>query len=176
MRERSAIGLLSRALQTGLVGLGELRDARDSLGDKWCHNVDRALVGVGVGVRSPAERDMRALMLTSRVLPEARWNQWLDLGDGDPPVCVDSLIEEARLVNEVEGRRYHAWANQFEDMHARHERLTAAGLVVLHPTPRRIRFEAGALLARLEQSYLGNRGRGLPPGVRLIDPPQLRAA
>ncbi len=173
---RAAVALLSRALQQQHVTLAGLRDARDLIGHKWCRGVDAALVTVGVGVRSPAEKDMRDLMLTSTILPEPRWNQWLDLGDGGPLVCVDALHPEARLVTEVEGRRYHAWADQFENMHARHERLTAAGLVVLHPTPLRIRREPTLLLQRLEQTYVGNVGRGLPAAVRLVDPPQLRAA
>ena len=59
-----------------------LRLARESIGDKWCRPVDGALETVGVGVRSPAESDLRKLIRTSPVLPEPQWNVWLDLGDG----------------------------------------------------------------------------------------------
>jgi hypothetical protein len=168
---RDAIAILSRGLQLGVVDVRSLRDARENIGDKWCRGVDGALVAVGVGLRSPAEKDMRELILTSRILPEPRWNQWLDLGDGGGPVCVDALLEGARLVNEVDGKRYHAWGNQFDETQARHERLTSAGLIVLHATPKRIRQDRHVLLERLEQTYRRYAGQGMPPEVRLIPPP-----
>lgn len=165
---RSAIALLSRALQTGLVDLAQLGAARSSIGDKWCAPVDAALVAVGVGLRSPAEHDARAVFLASRVLPAPRWNQWLDLGDGGGPLCADALWDEAAMVHETNGRDYHAWGLAFEEMQARHDRLTAAGFVVLHNSPRRIRSSPDAVRAEVERAYARYAGRGLPPGVRLL--------
>jgi hypothetical protein len=170
--ERAAIAVLSRGLQQGLVCVADLSKARECLGDKWCSGVDVALVAVGVGLRSSAERDMHDLIVGSHVLPEPLWNQWVDLGDGGPLICLDALFVEAALVNEVEGKKWHGWGMQFEDMHARHERMTAAGLIVLHATPTRIRREGGLVLARLEDTYRLYAGRGLPANVRLVPPPQ----
>lgn len=167
---RSAIAILSRALQSNRVTIASLTEARQRLGDKWCRRLDTALVAVGVGVRSPLENDNRKLLLTSRVLPEPIWNQWIDLGDGLPYICADALWEEAGMVEEVLGRKYHAWGEQFEDTEARRARMIAAGLVAQGATRSQIR-EGGPLLSRLERTYQIHAGRGMPPGVRLVDPP-----
>lgn len=171
--ERAAIAVLSRALQTELATVASLLHARERLGDKWCRRTDAALLTVGVGLRSPAERDNRTLVMSSRVLPEPLWNQWLDLGDGGPPVCVDALWADAALVEEVNGKRYHAWGQQFEDTESRRGRLVTAGLVVQGATPRQIRSDGPRLLDRLERTYVANRGRGLPDGVTRLSPPSM---
>ena len=170
---RSAVSTLSRGLQLGLITTSELRDARERIGDKWCRPVDGALVAVGVGLRSPAEVDYHDLVGTSLVLPQPRWNQWLDLGDHGPWVCVDGLLDDAGMALEVIGKKYHAWGEQYEKTQARKERLQAAGLLVAEATPTRIRTRSAALLASLERTYLLHAGRGMPGGVRLVDPPPI---
>jgi hypothetical protein len=168
-----AITLLSGALQKGAVTHFDLRDARERIGDKWCQGVDAALVAVGVGLRSPAEKDAHDLIVASRVLPVPLWNQWLDLGDGGRPVCADALWEDAGMVNEVLGRRYHAWAEQFESTEARRARMIAAGLVMQGCTALQAKRQAALVRQNLERTYVANAGRGMPPGVRLIDPPSI---
>ena len=169
--ERDAIAVLSRGLQQGVVTVASLHEARERIGDKWCRNVDGALVAVGVGLRSPGEHDARELILGSRVLPEPRWNQWIDLGDGGGLVCLDALWDDAGYGHEVNGRKYHAWGTQFDEMQTRHDRLTAAGLVIMHNGLTRIRRAGPEVLQQAERGYLRYRGRGLPPGVRLVDAP-----
>ena len=160
-----------------LVTLEQLRDARESIGDKWCRGVDAALLAAGVGLRSPGERHARDLILTSRILIEPGWNVWVDLNDGEPPVCLDALWAAARLVHEVNGKRYHKWDLTFEDMQARHDRLTAAGLIALHNAPTRIRRDPSRVLSQIERTHARYDGLGLPEGVRIIDDPyQLRIA
>jgi len=155
----------------GMVTLEDLRRAREHIGDKWCRGVDGALVAVGVGLRSPAEKDARDLILTSRSLPEPLWNQWVDLGDGGSPVCLDALWKAAALVHEVNGKRYHAWGNQFDDMHVRAARLTAAGLIVVQSTAVQVRRDGPATLARLELTHARYNGQELPRGVTLVKDP-----
>lgn len=169
--ERAAIALLSRGLQTGLVDERTLRDARERLGDKWCRRTDAALLAVGVGVRSAAELDAHRLIASSRLLPPPLLNQWLDLGDGGAPVCADALWTDAGLVHETNGKRYHAWDLAFDDMQARHDRLTTAGLIALHNSPTRIRRDGPEILREIERTYVRYRDRGMPAGTRLVDPP-----
>lgn len=171
--ERAGIALLSRGLQEGIVTVSELAEARERIGDKWCRGVDGALIAVGVGLRSPAELDARNLILSSRVLPEPLWNQWLDLGDGGPLVCVDALLLDAGLANEVIGKKYHAWGEQYERTQERKERVQAAGLVINEMTPQRVRRNGLQALTGLERMYVHYRGRGMPPGVTLADPPTI---
>jgi len=168
----TAIDVLSRGLQTGLVCADQLLEARAAIGDKWCRGVDGALLAVGVGLRSPAEKLNRDLIMTSSVLPEPKWNQWLDLGDGGGEVCADALWEDAGMVEEVLGKRWHNWGLQFESTEERRGRLIAVGLVPAGATPTQLRSTRAAVLERLERTYLLNKGRGMPTGVRLIDPPK----
>jgi hypothetical protein len=170
--QKDAIAVLSRALQTGLVTLSDLANARDLMGDKWCRCVDGALADVGVGIRSVAEKDMLTYVRSSAILPEPTWNQWLDLGDGGSEVCTDALLKEAGMFHEVNGKKYHGWGEQFENTHVKIERMTAAGLVATQATALRWRREGPAVLASLERTYLRNEGRGMPPGVRCIDSPE----
>ena len=51
------------------------------------------------------------------------------------------------------------------------EGLVTADLVVQGATPTQLRNDASTVLRRLEQTYLRNAGRGMPRGVRLIEPP-----
>lgn len=167
---RDAIGVLSRPLQTGQVTQGALVEARERIGDKWCRQVDSALVAVGVGLRSPGEKDLHDAVADSGVLPEPEWNAWLDLGDGLGLVCVDALWRGAALVHEVNGRKWHAWGERFEYTEVRRARLVAAGLVVQSCTPTQLRTTRTAVLGRLERTYAENLGRGMPSGVRVVDP------
>lgn len=169
--ERDAIATLSRGLQVGIVSVADLGRARAELGDKWCRRVDGALVAVGVGLRSPAEFDARDVIVSSDVLPEPLWNQWLDLGDGGPLVCADALWKDAGMLHETNGRSYHAWGVAFDDMQVRHDRLTAAGLIAMHNSPTRLRTAPAEALAELERCYRRYAGRGMPPGVVLVPPP-----
>jgi len=171
-----AVAVLSDALRRRLVTVQDLRAGREMLGDKWCKRLDRALVEVGVGIRSAGESLFRELVLKSRVLPEPLWNQWLDLGDGGWPICADGLWKEAATLHEVNGRAYHAWGEQYEKTSARTERVVAADLVYTQSTPLRLSREGSVILANLERTYMRNLGRGMPPGVTLIDPPAWAAA
>lgn len=166
-----AISILSRGLQTGLVSMADLQAARASIGDKGCGRVDKALVAVGAGIRSVAENDCMQWVLSSRILPAPRFNQWLDLGDGGTEVCADVLIEDAGMFHEVNGKKYHGWAERFESSHVKVERMTAAGLLPTQATAIRWRRAGREALASLERIYQMNAGRGMPAGVRLIDPP-----
>jgi hypothetical protein len=166
-----AVATLSDALRRGIVTVQELRAGREMLGDKWCKRLDRALVEVGVGIRSAGESLFRGLILTSRVLPEPLWNQWLDLGDGGWPICADGLWKEAAMLHEVNGRAYHAWGEQYEKTSARTERVVTAELVHTQSTPLRLSREGSVILVNLERTYLKNLDRPWPAGVQLIAPP-----
>ena len=174
--EKAAIAMLSRGLQTGLTTTIELQAAREMLGTKWCKPLDAALVALDIGLRSPSEKLFRDLAMTSKILPEPVWNQWLDLGDGGWPVCADGLWKEAAMLHEINGRAYHAWAEQFESTSARMERVAAAGLMPTQSTPLRLYREGHVILANLERTYGLYVGRGMPANVRLIDPPDWAAA
>lgn len=126
--------------------------------------VRRALREVADGVRSAPEAELRALFRRSRVLPAARWNcrlllhgQWL----GDP----DAYFEEAGLVVESESRQWHLSPADWEATLARHDRLAATGLHVLHLSPQRRQRDPDGVLALVERAYAAGLRTGPPPGV-----------
>ena len=174
--ERAAVALLSRPLQTGRVTLDDLHAAHMHATPRGARLVARALSQLDDGVRSGGESTAHRLFRRSTVLPAVRWNRWMQLPDGGPLVCVDGLIEDAGMVLEINSRTYHAWALTFEDTEARQLRLTSAGLVVAPITPRQAQVDGDTVLRQVERTYQLNAGRGLPPGVTIVDDPSRRWA
>lgn len=136
------------------------------------HSAGSALVRVVLdevadGVRSAPEGALRRLLLTSRVLPSARWNcrlllhgRWL----ADP----DAYLEEAGLV-ECDSRQWHLSPSDWEATLARHDRMEAAGLRVLHVTPQRLSRDPLGVRRTVEEAYRAGLRSGPPPGVRVLE-------
>jgi len=173
--ERAIVGLLAHPLQCGLVTVEDLIAAEMYAPPRGRQLVGRAIHGLAAGARSASEVDAQALFATSKLLSKAVWNVWLRLPDGGPLVSPDALLVDAGMAVEVNGKRYHAWGNMFDDTQARQLRLTAAGIVVAPVTPTRLIVSRPTVLRELEAVYVRNRGRGLPPGVEIVAMPR-RAA
>jgi very-short-patch-repair endonuclease len=88
-------------------------------------------------------------------LPEPRCNVF---------VCgflVDMYWEEQGVVVEIDGWAFHKTRARFEEDRRKRDALAAAGLVVLTPTPQRIRRELEAVVLQITQ-VLRLRGLGQP--------------
>jgi very-short-patch-repair endonuclease len=83
-------------------------------------------------------------------------------------VSPDALWEQAALVHETNGREFHAGHDDFDSMQERHDAMTAAGLTVLHSSPRQLRDDAARVVAQVEACYLRGAGKGLPPGIVIL--------
>ena len=110
-------------------------------------------------------------MIASRVLPAPLWNCLLELPNGQR-ISPDARFADAGLIHKTNGRKFHspeeAGESVFEDMQRRHDALTAAGLTVLHNSPRRISIESQAVIGQVETCYVRDAGRGLPSGVIIL--------
>jgi hypothetical protein len=164
---RSALAVASAAVQRGLVDLSKLGEEAARGPARGRPRLNRVLTKLERGVRSLPEDDFRELVRRSRVLPEPLWNCLLRLPDGQL-VSPDALFEDAGLVHETNGRKYHADEDPFEDMQRRSDGMVTADLVVLHNSPRRQSREGRAVIAELETCYLRHKGRGMPSGVEII--------
>jgi hypothetical protein len=119
-------------------------------------------------VWSVAEGWFRRLAIGCRELPPLLYNRRLKL-PGGRVIVPDALALEAGLVHETNGRGPHEREDLFESMQERHDAMTTAGLTVLHNSPRRLRARGQTVIGEFCVCYLANAGRGLPPGVVLLD-------
>lgn len=119
--------------------------------------VRRAIGDVLAGCWSAPECELRDLFGRSRVLPAARWNVELRDAGGRFLGVVDGWFEDVGLAVEVDSHEHHLWGTSFERTLARHNRLEAAGIAVLHVSPQRLRREPWAVLREIEAAYITRR-------------------
>ncbi len=109
------------------------------------------------GVRSATEGDLRTLIKRGRV-PEAMYNARLYVGS-EFLAQPDAYWPEAGVAGEVDSREWHlspeGWANTL----ARHARMSAQGIFVLHFTPARLRADAAQVLAEIKSTIEAGKQR-----------------
>ncbi len=95
------------------------------------------LAEVADGVRSNAEGDLRALMKRAS-LPAPMFNANLYVGD-EFLASPDAWWRELGVAAEVDSKEWHLSPEDWEQTLARHARMTAQGILVLHFPPSKIR-------------------------------------
>jgi hypothetical protein len=121
-----------------------------------------ALSEVAEGTRSSAEADLRTLIKRAR-LPEPIFNPCLFAGDaflGSP----DAWWPDAGVAGEVDSREWHLSPQDWERTLARHTRMSAHGIIVLHFTPRQIRSGPRAVAEEISSALRAGRNR---PALRI---------
>jgi very-short-patch-repair endonuclease len=111
------------------------------------------LLEVMAGVRSAPEAELRDLIRKSG-LPLPLFNPQLFL-NGEFLATPDAWWPDAGVIAEVDSREWHLSPADWENTMRRHARLSAAGIIVLHISPRQLHTEpdrvvrdiAGALRA-----------------------------
>jgi hypothetical protein len=99
----------------------------------------KVLAEVAAGIRSAPEGDLRDLVIRFR-LPAPMFNPSLYL-DGKFLASPDAWWPSAGVAVEVDSVEWHSWLDDFHDTLRRHDRITAAGILVLHVTPKQLRTE-----------------------------------
>ncbi len=82
-------------------------------------------------------------------LPDPEVQQWLDLGDGEPPIRPDFLWRPQRLIVETDGYQTHGTRTSFESDRRRDQRTIAAGWHTIRVTWRQIEREPQRLASLL---------------------------
>jgi hypothetical protein len=116
------------------------------------------LAEVIAGIRSPAEADFRTLIIRSG-LPRPLFNARLFLGEAflaQP----DAWWPEYGLAVEVDSREWHLLPEHWEQTMARHRRMSAAGIAVMHVSPRQVRDQEAELIGQIDIAMRS--GRPLP--------------
>jgi hypothetical protein len=116
------------------------------------------LAEVAAGIRSPAEGDFRDLILRSG-LPAPLFNARLYLGQQLLAVP-DAWWPQAGVAAEADSREWHFSPDGWEQTMLRHARMTAAGVLVLHFSPRQVRTAPGDVVAAIAAALRA--GRPIP--------------
>jgi very-short-patch-repair endonuclease len=117
----------------------------------------QALAEVADGVRSVAEGDLRDLVIRAR-LPHPMFNARLYLGRtflAKP----DAWWPMAGVAAEVDSREWHLSPGDWAQTLARHARMTACGMLVLHFTPTQVRTEPDRVAAEIRSALQAGRHR-----------------
>jgi hypothetical protein len=165
--ERDVLAVLADSVQRRLTTVEALHAEYKLAPARGKPQLHRVLEALDAGVRSAPEGDIRALVETSKVLPQPLYNPLVQLPSGRL-ISPDLLIVEAALVHETNSREHHEGEDVFESMQERHDEMTTAGLLALHNSPRMIAIAGRRVLSQLEECYLQRAGCGLPPGVTII--------
>ncbi len=139
---------IERALdQAAILELFDLTDLRDQIRRNRTRPGASALQAVlaeHVAGSTPTWNDLEELMidLSRKIgLPDPEVQQWLDLGDGEPPIRADFLWREQRLIVETDGYRTHGTRTSFERDRRRDQRALAAGWRTIRITWRQLQNE-----------------------------------
>jgi hypothetical protein len=118
----------------------------------------QVLAEVGEGVRSAAEGDLRTLIKRER-LPDPMYNARLYVG-GEFIASPDAWWPAAGVAAEVDSREWHLSPRDWERTLARHARMSAHGIIVLHFPPSRLRAEPRMVAAEIKSALAVGQSRG----------------
>jgi hypothetical protein len=161
--------LVAESVQRRLLTVAALQAAAASAPRRNSRPLRIALAEVAGGARSVAEAEFVALIAHSDVLPMPLLNCRLVDAAGRWLADPDAYWPAARLVHETDSMAWHLAPADWEATMRRHARLTAAGLLVVHSSLRRVRGDGGGLLRELEAAYRQGRALGPAPGVRSVE-------
>jgi hypothetical protein len=157
--QREVRALVADAVQQGKCSVQQLAAELRAGSTQGSGELRAALEEVAAGVRSVAEGDLRKLIRHSG-LPEPMYNPRLFVGEAflaQP----DAWWPDAGVACEVDSREWHLSPEGWERTQARHARMSAHGILVLHYAPRRIRSDSAGVVSELRAALAAGRQR--PP-------------
>ncbi len=145
---REVKAMVADAVQQQRCTIGQLAEELRAGPNRQSAFLRTALDEVADGVASVAEGDLRKLVKTGG-LPEPLYNAKLYIGS-DFLAQPDLWWRAHGVVGEVDSREWHLSPEQWARTMARHARMTAQGILVLHFTPKRIRQDGQRVIAELK--------------------------
>ena len=156
---RDVRAVVADAVQLGRCTVGQLAEELRTGPVKGSAVFRSVLSEVADGIRSTAEADLRDVITSAR-LPMPLFNPSLHDGEvflGRP----DAWWPDAGVAGEVDSREWHLSPEDWDRTRHRHDLMAAAGIILLHFSPREIRREP-AKVARMIRGAL-DRGLTRPP-------------
>jgi hypothetical protein len=159
---RDVQALVSRAVQFGCAVTLLVKELNE--GPVAGTRLFRAAVAEAAeGVRSSAEGDLKRLVDRSRI-EKPLYNPELYLPDGTFLCSPDLWWERYGVAGEVDSRAYHFTAKEHEDTTKRHNRISRAGIHLLHWLPSIITREADSVLNDI-RTTLASVAQATPPQI-----------
>jgi hypothetical protein len=156
---RDVRAVVADAVQLGRCTVRQLAEELGSGPMKGSAMFRSALAEVADGIRSTTEGDLRDLIRTAR-LPTPLFNPSLYKGDaflGKP----DAWWRDAGVAGEVDSRAWHLSPEDWDRTRRRQTVMAAAGIIVVHFSPREIRHEPTLVAQRIRDALTSARTR--PP-------------
>jgi hypothetical protein len=173
--------LAARGVADAARGMTELREVRalvaDSVQQEWCTLTEltgelnagpaagsarlRQVLGeVATGARPAVEAEFQDLVKRAG-LPAPMFSARL-FADGEPLGRAGAWWPEAGVAAEVDSREWHLSPEDWERTMSRHARMTAAGILVLHFSPKQVRTEQDEVTAALRKALETGEAGGRP--------------
>jgi very-short-patch-repair endonuclease len=163
----SVRALVATAVQSRLCLIEHLAEELRSGSMQGSAHFRAALEEVVAGVRSIVEAELRQLIITGR-LPEPVFNARLLVYD-ELIAVADVWWPDFGVVAEADSKEWHLLPEHWEQTMARHARMTALGILVLHFTPNQIKSEPGEVTSLMRQTLINRRDQP-PLPIRTLPP------
>jgi len=131
--------VVAEAVQRGRCSIQHLAEELTAGATRGSASFRQSLAEVAEGVRSTVEADLRDLIRWAR-LPTPLYNPRL-IVHGEFLASPDCWWPESGVAGEADSRAWHFSPDDWEQTLARHARMSAHGIIVLHLTSQRIRFK-----------------------------------
>jgi hypothetical protein len=152
--------IVSSALTWRRIPILDLADELDSGPVVGSAGFRAVLVEAAEGIRSAAEAELRKLIKRSG-LPDPLYNAQVYVGDqfiAKP----DAWWHESGVAVEVDSREWHFAPSDWERTMARHARMSAVGMIVLHYPPTKLHTEPRLVASQIRSALAAGRGRQVP--------------
>jgi hypothetical protein len=147
---RDVRAVVADVVQLGRCTVGQLAEELNAGPSRGSATFRSVLAEVTEGVRSVAEADLRDLIRKAR-LPTPLFNPSL-FDDETFLAKPDAWWPKAGVAAEVDSREWHLSPEDWQRTMDRHDRMGAAGIIVLHFSPRDIRSEPVKVARRIKDA------------------------
>jgi hypothetical protein len=152
--------VVAAGVQQRKVQVWQLAEELDQGPVRGSARLRAVLAEVADGVRSVAEADLRELIKRER-LPMPVFNPRLFAGE-EFVATPDAWWPDAGVAVEVDSRAWHLAPGDWEHTMARHARMSALGIIVLHYPPSRIRAKRREVAGQIRSALDAAGDRRLP--------------
>jgi hypothetical protein len=144
--------LVSEAIRFGYASIADLEAVLRFAPRQGSAFLRSSIEHARAGIWSAPESELRTLIATTD-LPEPIWNRQLRSSSGRLIAIPDAWFDEVGLAVEVDSRRHHAGADDWDRTLARQASYARAGVMSLQLSPRQIRQEPELVIVSIVEAH-----------------------